>query len=51
VVREFCARHVAEDRCAVVYQKPESIIDCDYVWRRTDRWIDFPWTNVGSVPA
>ena len=50
VVREFCARHVAEDRCAVVYQKPESIIDCDYVWRRTDRWIDFPWTNPEPAP-
>jgi uncharacterized protein len=51
LVREFCAEHVAEDRCAVVYQKPESTIDCEYVWRRTDRWIDFPWTNAGSVPA
>ncbi len=51
LVREFCAQHVAEDRCAVVYQKPDSTIDCDYVWRRTDRWIDFPWTNAGSIPA
>jgi hypoxanthine phosphoribosyltransferase len=44
LVRDFCAEHVAEARCAVIYQKPHSAIDCDYVWRRTDRWIDFPWS-------
>ena len=40
------AEHVAEVRCAVVYQKPQSEVDCEYVWRRTDLWIDFPWTNL-----
>jgi hypoxanthine phosphoribosyltransferase len=50
-VRDFCAEHVAEVRCAVVYQKPQSTVDCDYVWRRTDRWIDFPWTNPESSQA
>jgi hypoxanthine phosphoribosyltransferase len=44
LVREFCAEHVAEARCAVVYQKPQSTVDCEYVWRRTDQWIDFPWS-------
>ena len=44
-VRDFCAEHVAEVPCAVVYQKPQSEVDCDYVWRRTDLWIEFPWTN------
>jgi hypoxanthine phosphoribosyltransferase len=44
LVRDFCAEHVAEARCAVVYQKPHSTVDCEYVWRRTDRWIDFPWS-------
>jgi uncharacterized protein len=38
--------NVAEVRCAVVYQKPQSEVDCEYVWRRTDLWIDFPWTNL-----
>ncbi len=47
LVRDFCAEHVAEARCAVLYQKPESTVDREYVWRRTDRWIDFPW----SVPS
>lgn len=48
-VRDFCAEHVSEVRCAVVYQKPQSEIDCEYVWRRTDLWIEFPWT--GLQPA
>jgi hypoxanthine phosphoribosyltransferase len=32
-------------RSAVVYAKPRSVIDPDYVWRRTDRWIMFPWSS------
>jgi hypoxanthine phosphoribosyltransferase len=44
LVRNFCADHVAEVRCAVVYQKPHSTVDCEYVWRRTDLWIEFPWS-------
>ena len=44
LVRDFCADHVADARCAVLYQKPHSTVDCEYVWRRTDRWIDFPWS-------
>ena len=33
-----------EVRAAVLYEKPRSIVRSDYVWRRTDRWIDFPWS-------
>jgi uncharacterized protein len=44
LVRDFCANHVAEARIAVLYQKPQSTVDCEYVWRTTDRWINFPWT-------
>lgn len=44
-VRDFCAQHAAEVRCAVVYQKPQSEVDCEYVWRHTDLWIDFPWSR------
>jgi hypoxanthine phosphoribosyltransferase len=44
LVRDFCADHVADARCAVLYQKPQSSVDCEYVWRHTDRWIDFPWS-------
>jgi hypoxanthine phosphoribosyltransferase len=45
LVREFCSEHVAEVRTAVIYQKPRSTVRCDYVWRHTDRWIDFPWSS------
>ncbi|KZM72767.1 phosphoribosyltransferase [Nocardia terpenica] len=44
LVRDFCADKVAEVRCAVIYQKPRSEVDCEYVWKNTDRWINFPWS-------
>ena len=45
LVKEFCQGKVAEVRCAVLYEKPRSSVQCEYVWRRTDRWIDFPWSD------
>ena len=44
LVKQFCAGKVAEVRCAVLYEKPRSTVRCEYVWRRTDRWIVFPWS-------
>ena len=44
VVRDFCAGKVADVRAAVLYEKPHSTIKCEYVWRRTDRWVVFPWS-------
>ena len=44
LVKEFCAGRVAEVRCAVLYEKPHIIVHSEYVWRRTDRWITFPWS-------
>lgn len=44
-VHDFIAGHVAEVRNAVIYEKSISIVKCEYVWRRTDRWIDFPWSD------
>jgi hypoxanthine phosphoribosyltransferase len=44
LVKEFCTGKVAEARCAVLYEKPQSSIRCEYVWRRTDSWITFPWS-------
>ncbi|GAB3450094.1 phosphoribosyltransferase [Phycicoccus ginsengisoli] len=44
-VQEFCAGKVGEVRTAVIYEKPHSVVRCDYVWRRTDRWINFPWSD------
>lgn len=44
LVKEFCSGKVREVRCAVLYEKSRSIVECEYVWRRTDLWIDFPWS-------
>jgi hypoxanthine phosphoribosyltransferase len=49
LVKQFCAEHVAEVRCAVVYEKPATTVRAEYVWRHTDRWIDFPWSSVPPV--
>ena len=44
VVHDFCTPKVAEVRTAVLYEKSRSVVKCDYVWRRTERWITFPWS-------
>ena len=44
-VRSFCEGKVAEVRTAVVYEKPQSVVKCDYIWKRTDKWIEFPWSK------
>ncbi|GIM89102.1 phosphoribosyltransferase [Paractinoplanes toevensis] len=49
LVRDYCEGHVAEARCAVIYEKPRSIVRCEYVWSRTDKWINFPWSSRPSV--
>src|SRR6478735_6742851 len=51
LVKDFCAGKVAEVRCAVLYEKSPSIVKCEYVWRRTDRWIDFPWSPEAPVAS
>ena len=45
VVQDFCADHVAEARSVVIYEKPWTVVNPEYVWRRTDAWIDFPWSS------
>ena len=45
LVKDFCQGKVAEVRCAVLYEKPRSVVRCEYVWRRTELWIDFPWSE------
>ena len=51
LVMDFCEAHVADVRCAVLYEKPRSIVKCEYVWRRTDLWIDFPWSTLPPVAS
>jgi len=49
LVHTFIKDHVEYVRTAVIYEKPQSLIKCDYVWKRTDRWINFPWSVEGPV--
>ena len=49
LVQRLMTAHCKEARTAVLYAKPASIIDPDYVWRRTDRWITFPWSDQPPV--
>jgi len=44
-VHEYCGDMVAESRTAVLYQKSHSLVTCDYVWKHTDQWINFPWST------
>ena len=51
LVLEFTRDHVAEARTAVIYEKSPSVVKADYVWRRTDLWITFPWSALPPVTA
>jgi hypoxanthine phosphoribosyltransferase len=44
LVKDFLEGKVAEVKIAVLYEKPRSVIQSEYVWSRTDRWIVFPWS-------
>jgi len=35
----------------VLYQKPRSVIACEYVFKRTDKWINFPWSTEDPIWA
>ena len=44
-VHDFCQDVVADARTAVLYEKSTTVVQCDYVWQRTDSWIEFPWST------
>lgn len=48
IVKELCSA-AADVRCAVLYEKPGSVVAGEYVWRQTDLWIDFPWSAQAPV--
>jgi len=41
----------AEVRSVVLYTKPHTVQEADYTWRRTDKWINFPWSVLPTVTA
>ena len=51
LVKRFCVGKVGEVRTAVLYEKPWTTFRCEYVWRRSDRWITFPWSARPAIAA
>ena len=49
LVQRLMAEHCDEARTAVLYAKSRSVVDPDFVWRRTDSWITFPWSALPPV--
>ena len=49
LVRSHCQGKVGRVASAVLYQKPGSVVDCEYIWRHTDKWINFPWSTEPPV--
>lgn len=44
LVMELLSEQGAEVRSAVLYAKSASVVKPDYIWKRTDEWIVFPWS-------
>lgn len=49
LVKNLMAEHAGEVRTVTLFAKSRSIIDPDYVWKRTDKWITFPWSALPPV--
>lgn len=41
----------ADAKSVCLYSKPGTVLEPDFVWRSTDRWIDFPWSVLPPVRA
>lgn len=39
----------ADVRTVCLYSKPGTVYDPTYVWKRTDKWINFPWSVLPVV--
>lgn len=51
LVIDILKQYGGDVRSAVIYGKPHSVVDADYVWRKTDQWIVFPWSAEPPVTA
>jgi hypoxanthine phosphoribosyltransferase len=49
MVIDLLSASVAEVRSLVIYEKSRSIVKPEYVWKRTDDWINFPWSTLPPV--
>jgi len=39
----------ADVRTVCLYSKPQTVLEPDYVWRKTSKWIAFPWSSKPPV--
>ena len=39
----------ADVRSICLYSKPTTLLEPDYVWRKTSKWIAFPWSSLPPV--
>ena len=49
MVRDLLHATGAEVRTLCLYSKPGTVAEPDYIWRVTDRWINFPWSVQAPV--
>ena len=49
LVKRLMEQHADEVRTVCLYEKSRSVISPDYVWKRTDQWITFPWSALPPV--
>jgi hypoxanthine phosphoribosyltransferase len=51
MVVDLIAASGADIRTVCLYSKPRTVLEPDFVWRRTDRWITFPWSALPPITA
>jgi len=51
LVRDLLAAVADEVRTVCLYSKPRTVLEPDFTWKRTDRWITFPWSALPPVVA
>jgi hypoxanthine phosphoribosyltransferase len=51
MVLALLQRAGAEVRTLCLYSKPNTVLEPDYVWRTTSKWIAFPWSSLPPVNA
>jgi hypoxanthine phosphoribosyltransferase len=51
MVVDLLSAITTEVRTVVLYTKPGTVHVPNYSWRRTDRWIAFPWSSMPPITA
>ncbi len=49
MVVDLLRGHGATVQTVTLYSKPRTVLEPDFVWRRTDKWITFPWSALPPV--